>query len=57
MGTKVSDQYVIPLCHEHHMECHENGNESLYWALQGIDVMGWATETFNKYFEERRGHD
>jgi hypothetical protein len=34
MAMKTSDEYVVPLCHKHHMEGHDRGWETFekrYW--------------------------
>jgi hypothetical protein len=30
--TKVSDEFTVPLCRDHHQELHRNGNEIAWWA-------------------------
>ncbi|SDJ63436.1 MULTISPECIES: ERF family protein [Bradyrhizobium] len=32
LGRKVSDEFTVPLCREHHMELHRHGNEIAWWA-------------------------
>jgi hypothetical protein len=32
LGRKVSDEFTVPLCREHHHELHRSGNESAWWA-------------------------
>jgi hypothetical protein len=32
LGRKVSDQFTVPLCREHHQELHRHGNERAWWA-------------------------
>lgn len=36
IGEKPSDMWALPLCHEHHMEQHREG-ENEFWARLGID--------------------
>jgi hypothetical protein len=31
------------------MNCHTKGDESLWWALNGIDALTWAEKTFAAY--------
>jgi hypothetical protein len=31
------------------MNCHTKGDESLWWALNGIDALAWAEKTFAEY--------
>ena len=32
LGRKVSDEFAVPLCREHHTELHRYGNETAWWA-------------------------
>jgi ERF superfamily len=32
LGRKVSDEFTVPLCREHHHELHKHGNEAAWWA-------------------------
>jgi hypothetical protein len=32
LGRKVSDEYTVPLCREHHQRLHQRGNEIGWWA-------------------------
>jgi hypothetical protein len=32
LGRKVSDEFTVPLCREHHHELHKHGNEAVWWA-------------------------
>jgi ERF superfamily len=32
LGRKVSDEYTVPLCREHHQQLHRHGNEMAWWA-------------------------
>jgi hypothetical protein len=32
LGRKVSDEFTVPLCREHHVELHRQGNERAWWA-------------------------
>jgi len=32
LGRKVSDEFTVPLCREHHQELHRHGNEAAWWA-------------------------
>ena len=32
LGRKVSDEFTVPLCREHHRELHRHGNEVAWWA-------------------------
>ena len=35
MGMKSGDMNVVPLCHKHHMQLHEVGNENSFWISMG----------------------
>jgi hypothetical protein len=32
LGRKVSDEFTVPLCRDHHRELHPFGNEIAWWA-------------------------
>jgi hypothetical protein len=32
LGRKVSDEFTVPLCREHHQQLHRYGNEAGWWA-------------------------
>jgi hypothetical protein len=32
LGRKVSDEFTVPLCRQHHHELHKHGNEANWWA-------------------------
>jgi hypothetical protein len=42
MGSKVSDEWTIPLCVTHHRALHDVGSEEAWWAERGIDVKAEA---------------
>jgi hypothetical protein len=37
LGSKVSDEFTVPLCRGHHREVHRCGDESAWWKKIGID--------------------
>src|SRR5438309_1037169 len=41
-GRKVSDEFTVPLCREHHQELYRGGNESRWWKHAGIDAIAIA---------------
>ena len=49
MGLKVGDNWVVPMCHAHHMEVHGFGDEELWWALQGVDPLEVARTMYEEY--------
>jgi hypothetical protein len=32
LGRKVSDEFTVPLCRDHHIQLHHFGNEAAWWA-------------------------
>jgi hypothetical protein len=32
LGRKVSDEFTVPLCRDHHHQLHKNGNEASWWS-------------------------
>ena len=53
VGLKVGDNWVVPLCHEHHMSIHHYGNEKKWCIFQAIDPIEWADKNWRKYNETR----
>ena len=48
LGRKVSDEFTVPLCREHHRDLHRFGNEAAWWANLKIAPLKvakdlWAT--------------
>ena len=44
LGRKVSDEFTVPLCREHHRDLHRYGNESAWWANLQIAPTAVASE-------------
>jgi len=44
LGRKVSDEFTVPLCREHHQELHRRGNELAWWANLQITPLPVARE-------------
>jgi hypothetical protein len=44
LGRKVSDEFTVPLCRDHHHDLHRHGNEMAWWANQQIAPMETARE-------------
>lgn len=44
LGAKVSDEFTVPLCREHHFELHRHGNEMAWWANLQIAPLEAARE-------------
>jgi hypothetical protein len=48
LGRKVSDEFTVPLCREHHRDLHQHGNEARWWTTQGIEPLGIASTLWSK---------
>lgn len=49
LGTKVGDQFTVPLCRPCHNELHQSGiREHLWWSLKGIEPLEEAEEIYAK---------
>jgi len=44
LGRKVSDEFTVPLCREHHRDLHRHGNEIAWWANVQIAPIEAASE-------------
>jgi hypothetical protein len=44
MGRKVSDEFTVPVCREHHDKLHRHGNEAGWWANLQIAPLVIARE-------------
>jgi hypothetical protein len=42
LGSKVSNEWAVPLCNLHHRSLHDAGNEVAWWAQQGINAVSEA---------------
>jgi DNA recombination protein Rad52 len=42
MGSKVSDEWVVPLCFLHHRAIHDSGVEETWWQVHGTDALAEA---------------
>lgn len=50
LGKKVGDQYVVPLCRDHHNKLHLDGiPEKTWWALNGISPLEWAVKSWTEW--------
>lgn len=58
LAQKVSDEFTVPLCRNHHQDLHRNGNELAWWANFKIDPTETAKrlwlETTNVPIKHRR---
>jgi hypothetical protein len=39
LGTRASDEFIVPLCRVHHRELHRCGDEKKWWDTKRIDAM------------------
>jgi hypothetical protein len=44
LGRKVSDEFTVPLCRDHHHELHRYGNEAAWWANMQVAPLEAAKE-------------
>jgi hypothetical protein len=44
LGRKVSDEFTVSLCRDHHRQLHHHGNEMAWWANLQIDALKEARE-------------
>jgi hypothetical protein len=44
LGRKVSDEFAVPLCRDHHRQLHHHGNEVAWWANVQIAPMAVAKD-------------
>ena len=44
LGRKVSDEFTVPLCRDHHIQLHRHGNEAAWWANVQIAPLAVAKE-------------
>ena len=52
-GTKVSDEFTVPLCRAHHRELHNTGDERAWWHDMGVDPLPVA----HRLWEESQTRD
>ncbi|WP_036055060.1 ERF family protein [Bradyrhizobium sp. URHD0069] len=50
LGRKVSDEFTVPLCRDHHLQLHHYGNETAWWANLNIAPMETAKELWAATF-------
>jgi hypothetical protein len=48
LGRKVSDEFTVSLCREHHRDLHQHGNEANWWTKQGIEPLSRASKLWSK---------
>lgn len=48
LAQKVSDEFVVPLCVQHHNDLHRAGAERDWWRERGVDPLPVALELWQK---------
>jgi len=48
LGSKVSDEFTVPLCRSHHRELHRTGDEARWWGRFGIDPIAIADKLWSQ---------
>jgi hypothetical protein len=48
LGRKVSDEFTVPLCREHHRELHHRGDEVRWWKDAGVDAIAIARDLWTQ---------
>jgi hypothetical protein len=48
LGSKVSDEFTVPLCRSHHRELHRAGDEIRWWGRFGIDPIAIADKLWSQ---------
>jgi hypothetical protein len=54
LGRKVSDEFTVPLCRDHHIQLHHQGNEAAWWANLKIVPLEKASELWNESLRQQR---
>jgi hypothetical protein len=54
MGSKVSDEFTVPLCRTHHRQLHQTGKEVAWWARYNIDAMSKAGQLWAQSHNKSR---
>ena len=47
LGRKVSDEFTVPLCRDHHHDLHRYGNEQAWWANASIEPLEAAKDLWD----------
>ena len=53
MGRKVSDEFTVPLCREHHNDLHSQSNEVSWWANVGIAPLPIASKLWAETIRDK----
>jgi hypothetical protein len=47
LGRKVSDEFTVPLCRQHHQDLHQHGNERAWWSNMQLSPLPVAKELWS----------
>src|SRR5262249_9193845 len=53
LGSRVSDEFIVPVCRIHHRELHRHGNEAAWWQKLEIDPLSTAL----RLWQQTRAND
>jgi hypothetical protein len=53
LGRKVSDEFTVPLCRDHHRDLHRHGNEQAWWANASIEPTEAAKDLWDATLREK----
>jgi DNA recombination protein Rad52 len=48
LGSKVSDEWAVPLCNLHHRALHDCGAEETWWRAHNVDAVAEAVRLWSK---------
>jgi hypothetical protein len=57
LGSKVSDEWTVPLCLLHHRALHDFGSEERWWEQMGIDALAEAEKLWQQSHREPPAKD
>jgi len=57
LGSKVSDEWTVPLCTIHHRALHDFGSEEKWWEQMGIDALAEADKLWQQSHREPPAED
>jgi DNA recombination protein Rad52 len=57
LGSKVSDEWTVPLCFTHHRSLHDAGNEELWWQVHAVDAKAEAERLWGQTHAPRLSPD
>ena len=53
LGSKVGDQWTVPLCFIHHRSLHDAGDEQLWWQVHAVDAKAEAERLWQRTHEDQ----